>query len=82
MKNTIISALLDKRTENAPDIQEIFTRHGCIINVRLGVHELKGCSDNGLILLVTSGEEEQISNLINDLQAHPRLKVTAMDVLQ
>ena len=82
MKNTIISALLDKRSEDAPDVQEIFTRHGCVINVRLGVHELKGCSDNGLILLVTSGDDAQIDDLISDLEAHPRLKINTMDVLQ
>jgi len=82
MKNTIISAMLDKRTEDAPDVQEIFTRHGCVIKVRLGVHELRGCSDDGLILLVTSGEDDEIRDLLNDLEAHPRLKISTMDVLQ
>lgn len=82
MKNTIISAMLDKRTEDAPDVQEIFTKHGCVIKVRLGVHELRGCSDDGLILLVTSGEDAEIRDLLNDLEAHPRLKINTMDVLQ
>lgn len=80
MKNCVIAVVLDKRTEDAPEIQEVFTRHGCIIRVRLGVHDVQGCSDNGLILLVTNGAEEETRKLIKDLEEHPRVKVSAMDI--
>lgn len=80
MKNCVIAVTLDKRTEDAPDVQEIFTRHGCIINVRLGVHELQGCSNKGLIVLVTNGNEGETEQLIKDLKAHPRVKVSALDI--
>ncbi len=80
MKNMIISALLDKRSEHAPEFQEILTRHGCIINVRLGVHEVQGCVNQGLILLLVNGENNEIEALLKDLKNYPNVRVNAMDV--
>lgn len=80
MKKAIISIEIDKRNENAPEIQEIFTKHGCIINVRLGVHDYQGCSASGLVLLVVKGEENDIQTLYNDLNSHPQTKVNMMEI--
>lgn len=80
MKTAIFSVELDKRNENAPEIQEIFTKHGCIINIRLGVHDYQGCSGQGLILLVAKGEDNEIQSLLNDLKSHPQTKVNMMEI--
>jgi hypothetical protein len=78
IKNAVIAILLEKRTEDAPDVQEILTKFGCSIKVRLGVHELEGCSNNGLILLVVSGEEKEVDSLFNELKERSRVKASIM----
>lgn len=80
MKSSVISLVLDKRTEDAPDVQEILTRNGCLIRVRLGVHDVKGCSDNGLIILVVEGDEKEVQSFIDDLKQFPRVRVNHMDL--
>lgn len=76
----MIAVILDKRTKDAPEVQEIFTRYGCVINVRLGVHEVQGCSDKGLILLVTNHNEKEVNKLVEELQSHPGVKVNKMEI--
>ena len=45
--------LLKERTKSAPEVQELFTRYGCEINTRLGLHAASSnsCSPDGLIIL-------------------------------
>jgi len=80
MINKIISIILEKRNEDAPSVQEILTNHGCIIKIRLGVHEIEGCANKGLIILVARGSEDEVNTLINELNDHPRVTLNLMDV--
>jgi len=80
MVNKIISVLLERRNEEAPTFQEILTKHGCIIKIRLGVHELEGCANKGLIILVVRGSKEEVNNLMNDLKDEPTVKINSLEI--
>ena len=69
MSQTVIMAvMLDKRREEAPKFQEILTKHGCIIKIRLGIHEVEQvCAEEGLIILHLVGTDEEVKNLEKDL---------------
>jgi len=64
---SIVAVHLRKRSGDAPDVQEVFTDHGGIIRVRLGVHATDHPSDEGLILLHVCGEEDQARRLVDSL---------------
>ncbi|GKU25653.1 hypothetical protein [Clostridium folliculivorans] len=69
---TIMAIKLSPRTKIAPTVQEILTKYGCIIKVRLGLHEAStdDCSTTGLILLeLLSAEKEQIVKLSEELDS-------------
>lgn len=73
MINGLISIIIEKRTEDAPTVQQILTKYGCLIKVRLGIHELEGCTNKGLIILVVHGSENEINKLINELNSQPQV---------
>lgn len=78
--NYIMAVTLDKRNQDAPKFQEIITKHGCVIRTRLGIHEVEGCTDNGLIILQLYGEDSAISQLAGDIDELPSAKATTMKV--
>ena len=73
---TIMAILVDNRTHSAPKVQEILTKYGCNIKVRLGLHEVdeRHCSDEGLIILQLCGSEEDIKKLEDELNSLERVK--------
>jgi len=60
---------INPRTKAAPTVQEILTKHGCIIKTRLGLHEASEstCSQRGLILLQLRQDADTIDELKTDL---------------
>lgn len=76
----ILGVLVETRTEAAARVQEIFTKYGCNIRTRLGLHtlELPECSNCGLILLELSGSQEECIRLENELLALDNVKVQKM----
>mgnify|MGYP006270378825 FL=1 len=79
--STIMAVLIDKRTDAAPQVQEILTDNGCIIETRLGLHEsVDQCSEEGLILLTLCGSQEEIDELQSELEAVHRVKVDTMQL--
>lgn len=80
MRTEIVSLVLDNRRADAPKIQEILTGHGCIIQLRLGVHEIKGCSNQGLILLMVQGTDNEINDLIKELGSYQGVKISSMQI--
>lgn len=81
--DTIIMAItVDLRTNNAPRVQEVLTKHGCIIKMRLGLHETsaKTCSENGLILLQLCGEAAEVNALKADLLSVEGVKLNTMTI--
>ena len=82
METTIMAISLEARNRFAPDLQEILTKHGCIISMRLGLHETSKdlCAERGLILLQLCGDEEEISALKKDLSKIEDIKVNTMSI--
>jgi metal-responsive CopG/Arc/MetJ family transcriptional regulator len=66
---TIMGLAVESRSRKAPKLQEVLTRHGCIIKTRLGLHEVAedNCSQEGIIVLMLSGKAEEIEELKNDI---------------
>lgn len=66
----IMAVMLNNRIVEAPRFQETLTKHGCIIKMRLGLHETNNsCSRDGLILLHLDAEESAVQALEQDLSA-------------
>ncbi len=66
----VMAILINQRSKKAIEVQEILTKHGCIIKLRLGLHEADNvCAEDGLILLQLSGDSDEIETLKNDLNA-------------
>jgi hypothetical protein len=82
MNTTIMAIALESRNRFAPDLQEILTKHGCIISMRLGLHETSKdlCAERGLILLQLCAEEDEISALKDDLSKIEDIKVNTMSI--
>lgn len=55
---------VSKRRETADAVQKALTEFGCIIQMRLGLHEATGvCSDEGLIILQLASDPEEAKKL-------------------
>lgn len=79
--DTFIMALsVDSRVQNATDVQNALTKHGCIISTRLGLHEVSddSCAQNGLIILHIVCGTPEITELENDLKIIKGVKVNCM----
>jgi hypothetical protein len=68
---TIMAIKLSSRSAKASLVQEILTKHGCIIATRVGFHEIseEKCSTDGFIVLQLNGKEDEIRALFGELQA-------------
>lgn len=52
---------VNHRVQKAAEMQEMLTKYGCCIKMRLGLHEAGDvCSNQGLIILQLAGAEEEI----------------------
>lgn len=59
---------VNHRIQKAAKMQEILTKYGFNIKVRLGLHEMgDDCSNQGLILLQLSGDDTVIETFENEL---------------
>lgn len=64
----ILGVLVNHRSEVAVEVQEVLTKFGCIIKLRLGLHETANvCAEDALLLLQLDGSKEEISNLQESL---------------
>lgn len=64
----IMIVKLSHRAQKAAELQQILTKFGCSIKVRLGLHEAGDvCSNQGLIILQLTGEDESIKNFEKEL---------------
>ena len=78
--SVIMAILQEKRVETAVKVQDILTKYGCYIRVRLGLHDaaLDSCSPNGLILLQLCGDEIPLQEMQRELQEISEVKVKCM----
>lgn len=77
----IMAVLINHRSKKAPTVQEVFTKHGCSIKMRLGLHEAGDvCSEEGLVLLQLAGEKAEIKALEDDLNGIEGVKAKTMSI--
>lgn len=78
--STIMAILIDKRTDAVPKVQGLLTEHGYIISTRLGMHQVGGRVEEGLIMLHLCGSQDDINTLERELSEVHRVKVKKMRV--
>jgi len=79
-KCSVIALMLGNRQEDAPEVQKVLTAHGCLFKVRLGLPWGEVCPNEGLIILVADGSEEDLSAFLTEMKKFPRVKVHQMAV--
>jgi metal-responsive CopG/Arc/MetJ family transcriptional regulator len=78
---TIMAVLVNYRSRYAGEIQQILTRYGCLIKVRLGLHEAGNvCSENGLIILQLDGEKGEIIAFHDELNGIEGVTAKIMEI--
>ena len=76
----ILGIYVNNRVKHAERIQPIFSKYGCTIRTRLGLHSTENnyAEDAGLILLELSGDAEECLKLENELLTIDDLDVQKM----
>ncbi len=78
---TIMAVLVNYRSKNAGEIQSILTKHGCLVKIRLGLHEAGNvCSENGLIILQLEGDQGEIIKFYDELNAIEGVTAKLMEI--
>ena len=67
----VVAVKVSDREGVAQDMQKVLTAHGCLIKVRLGLHDVpaNACSPAGLVLMEVEGEEAEIKAMVGELNA-------------
>ncbi|MCL2388765.1 MAG: hypothetical protein FWC85_00095 [Elusimicrobia bacterium] len=78
----ILIVTLAKRKETSVPVQEVLTNFGCIIKMRLGLHETypNACTDKGIIILDVCGKKTEITKFINALKKIKGVKTKLVTV--
>ena len=77
----IMGIQIGDREQEAIKVQEILSKHGCIIKTRLGLHEATHgqCASNGLILLeFIKDKDEEINRIADALSSLESVQVKQM----
>ena len=83
MAKIIMGIKLNQRNETAKALQDILTRHGCIINTRLGFHEVSdiSCSEQGYILLeFAANSDAEVAQMKTEIETLGELTVKTMEL--
>ena len=72
----IIGIRVNHRVANAVGLQELLTKFGCNIKLRVGLHETseKFCADDGVIMLQVCGEKADLEAMLAALNAVEGIK--------
>lgn len=69
----IMILVLNNRVKNAVNLQNVLTESGCLIKMRLGLHDAEvnadACSNEGLIILQLTGTDEEVDALEKKLNS-------------
>ncbi|SHG66714.1 hypothetical protein SAMN02745221_00721 [Thermosyntropha lipolytica DSM 11003] len=78
----VMGILVRNRSIHAKEIQEVLTKYGCIINVRVGIPKVENgaCTEEGLIMLQLCGTPEEIGELKDALNAIPEVKAECIEL--
>ena len=79
-KYMILGIDIKDREKNATAVQDIFTKFGCSIKTRIGLHDVDSgiCSPDGLVILQVMCEEEKCKKLMADLSELDGVNVQSM----
>lgn len=82
METTIMAVAIDPRSDHAPQVQTVLTKHGCIIKTRIGLHEVSknSCSEEGVIILHIQSNLDEIKVLEKELIDVDGVKVKYMSI--
>lgn len=82
--STIMGILLDNRRSTAVKVQEVLTKYGCIIRMRLGLHDPGNCSgtcsNEGLIILQLCAPDVQRIQLQEELNSIKGVKAKMIEL--
>lgn len=71
----IMVVKISGRRERSPQVQEVLSRFGCSIKVRLGLHETENvCSDEGILVLQLTGDKQEMFRLEAALNGMENIK--------
>lgn len=60
----IMVVKIGQRRDRSPKVQEVLSKFGCSIKVRLGLHETENvCSDEGILILQLTGDTDEMLKL-------------------
>lgn len=78
--SVIMAVLQENRVETATKVQEVLTKYGCYIRVRLGLHDsgVEQCTNNGIILLQLCGNDMPLKEMEEKLVSIQNVKVKYM----
>ncbi len=69
-KHKILAVAVNHRSKQIDRVQDLFTKYGCNIKARIGLHEAGDvCSEEGLIILQLAPEEENLDAFKDELNA-------------
>ena len=73
----LMGIVIGNRKTFAPDVQEVLTRYGRIIKMRIGLHEDRedGNTNEGFIILNLSADDNKVAELSNELQTIETVRV-------
>lgn len=71
MEYHIVGIKVGARATQAAEVQRLLTENGCMIKVRLGLHDLPegSCAASGLIILEVTGTDAEIQSLVAALDS-------------
>jgi hypothetical protein len=78
--SAIMAVLQENRVETATKVQDVLTKYGCYIRVRLGLHDsgVDQCTNNGLIVLQLCGKDVPVKEMEEKLVSISGVKVKYM----
>ncbi len=79
-KHMIFGVHLSDRIKSSNDVQQLFTKYGCNIKTRIGLHDVHDdfCSTSGIIVLEMAGDEALCDELALKLNAIHGVEVQKM----
>lgn len=78
----IIGLRVNHRTGNAVTLQEVLTKYGCNIKLRVGLHETSEefCSDDGVIMLQACGDRAIVEEMLAAFNALEGVSAQMLDL--
>ena len=81
-KYNLMGIVIGDRRKFAPEVQKVLTEFGCIIKMRIGLHEgiENSCSNEGFIILNLVDDDKKIDGFIKKLKNIESVRVKNIKV--